>query len=261
MLFTLVLTVATSAATTNVAANADLSDAIANAADGDVLVLGGGTYTETTITIDKNLTIQGTGTVNGGSKDNPLFKIAAGKTVTFGGSVVYKTTADKSDGVYINGTGTTVNFKDSVRFEVKRHVYHDKTNSYNSTVTVVGSAYFKGNYAIAFEQGTTAAGKKTVTMSGGIFECNYGIVFNADGITAKATVTGGTINNNNACFYAANKGTGATTEITISGGTFTFTAFLAGAFTNAVPGIIVQIVLIPLLVMVLDNPKVIQLKE
>lgn len=47
----------------------------------------------------------------------------------------------------------------------------------------------------------------------------------------------------------------------ISGGTFTFTAFLAGAFTNAIPGIIVQIVLIPLLVMVLDNPKVIQLKE
>ena len=45
----------------------------------------------------------------------------------------------------------------------------------------------------------------------------------------------------------------------LSGGSFTFAAFVAGAFTNAIPGIIVQIVLIPLLVMVLDNPKVLKL--
>lgn len=218
MLFALVLTVAAGAETKNVASDADLAAAISGAADGDVLVLGGGTYNVGTITIDKNLTIQGTGTVNGGSADNPLFKIAAGKTVTFGGSVVYKTTADKSDGVYINGTGTTVNFTENVRFETKRHVYHDKTNSYNSTVTVAGSAYFKGSYAIAFEQGTTAAGTKTVTMSGGTFECNHGIVFNADYIDAKATVTGGTITNVDTCFYATNAN--GNTEITVSGGTF-----------------------------------------
>ena len=30
-----------------------------------------------------------------------------------------------------------------------------------------------------------------------------------------------------------------------SGGKFTFAAFLAGAFTNAVPGIILQIILVP----------------
>lgn len=41
----------------------------------------------------------------------------------------------------------------------------------------------------------------------------------------------------------------------ISGGAFTLTAFFAGAFTNAIPGIILQLVLIPVLVMVLDNPK------
>ena len=41
----------------------------------------------------------------------------------------------------------------------------------------------------------------------------------------------------------------------ISGGTFTFAAFLAGAVSNAVPGIVVQIVLVPVLVMFLDNPK------
>ena len=47
----------------------------------------------------------------------------------------------------------------------------------------------------------------------------------------------------------------------ISGGSFTFAAFLAGAITNAIPGIIVQIILIPILVMVLDNPKIIKFKD
>ena len=40
-----------------------------------------------------------------------------------------------------------------------------------------------------------------------------------------------------------------------SGGSFTFSAFLAGALLNAIPGIIVQITLIPILVMVLDKNK------
>jgi LytS/YehU family sensor histidine kinase len=39
----------------------------------------------------------------------------------------------------------------------------------------------------------------------------------------------------------------------ISGGSFTFSAFIAGAVTNAIPGIIVQIILIPILVMLLDK--------
>ncbi|MBR5233266.1 MAG: ECF transporter S component [Clostridia bacterium] len=47
----------------------------------------------------------------------------------------------------------------------------------------------------------------------------------------------------------------------INGGAFTFSAFLAGAFTNAVPGIILQIVLIPVLVMIIDNPKVIKNRD
>ena len=40
----------------------------------------------------------------------------------------------------------------------------------------------------------------------------------------------------------------------ITGGAFTFSAFLAGAFVNAIPGIAVQIVLVPLLVMTLEGP-------
>ena len=39
----------------------------------------------------------------------------------------------------------------------------------------------------------------------------------------------------------------------MNGGAFTFGAFLSGAFVNAFPGIIVQIVLIPILVMLCDN--------
>ncbi|MBR6650123.1 MAG: ECF transporter S component [Clostridia bacterium] len=47
----------------------------------------------------------------------------------------------------------------------------------------------------------------------------------------------------------------------LTGGSFTFAAFMSGAFTNAIPGIIIQILLIPILVMVLDNPKVLNLKD
>lgn len=47
----------------------------------------------------------------------------------------------------------------------------------------------------------------------------------------------------------------------INGGAFTFAAFLAGAITNAILGIIVQIILIPILVMVLDNSKILKFKD
>lgn len=41
----------------------------------------------------------------------------------------------------------------------------------------------------------------------------------------------------------------------ITGGEFGFAVFLAGAVTNAIPGIILQILLIPVLVMALDREK------
>ena len=43
----------------------------------------------------------------------------------------------------------------------------------------------------------------------------------------------------------------------VSGSPFTWAAFLAGAFTTAVPGIIVHIVLIPVLVLALQKAKLI----
>jgi hypothetical protein len=44
-----------------------------------------------------------------------------------------------------------------------------------------------------------------------------------------------------------------------SGGSFTFSAFLAGAVLNAIPGIIVQIILIPIVLIVIE--KTVKLKE
>ena len=50
-------------------------------------------------------------------------------------------------------------------------------------------------------------------------------------------------------------------SVGVSGGSFTFSAFLAGAIINAVPGIIVQIVLVPLLIIILENRKIFKIKE
>lgn len=41
----------------------------------------------------------------------------------------------------------------------------------------------------------------------------------------------------------------------ISGGRFTVSAFLTGALTNAIPGIILQIVIVPVLIMLIDTNK------
>ena len=45
------------------------------------------------------------------------------------------------------------------------------------------------------------------------------------------------------------------------GGSFTFAAFLAGAVTNAIPGILIQLVVIPILVALLDHPKLLKVRE
>ena len=46
-----------------------------------------------------------------------------------------------------------------------------------------------------------------------------------------------------------------------TGGAFTFSAFIAGAFTNALPGIVIQIILIPIIVMLTDGKKISKLKD
>ena len=44
----------------------------------------------------------------------------------------------------------------------------------------------------------------------------------------------------------------------VSGETFTLSAFLAGAITNAIPGIIVQIIIVPITVMLTESKKIIK---
>jgi flagellar motor component MotA len=41
----------------------------------------------------------------------------------------------------------------------------------------------------------------------------------------------------------------------LSGGTYTLAAFIASAFTGAIPGIVLQLVLIPPLVMLLERER------
>ena len=47
----------------------------------------------------------------------------------------------------------------------------------------------------------------------------------------------------------------------INGGGYTFSAFIAGTVTEAIPGIILQIAIIPVIVMILDNPKILKFKN
>ncbi len=51
------------------------------------------------------------------------------------------------------------------------------------------------------------------------------------------------------------------TLLGISGSHFTFSAFFAGAITNAIPGIILQIALVPALVIVLDHLRILRYKD
>ena len=47
----------------------------------------------------------------------------------------------------------------------------------------------------------------------------------------------------------------------LKGASFPFAAFLAGAVSNAAPGIVVQIVLIPVIVMLLDSVKILKVEK
>ena len=51
------------------------------------------------------------------------------------------------------------------------------------------------------------------------------------------------------------------TTLGLSGGTFTFEAFIAGAITNAVPGIILQIILVPFIVILLESSQILKNRE
>ena len=46
-----------------------------------------------------------------------------------------------------------------------------------------------------------------------------------------------------------------------AGGSFGFSAFIAGAFTNALPGIILQILLVPVIVMLLYDSKFLKMRD
>lgn len=56
-------------------------------------------------------------------------------------------------------------------------------------------------------------------------------------------------------------GAAQATFLGISGKAFTFSAFLAGALLNAIPGIIIQLILIPAVIFILDRTSLIPFKR
>ena len=56
-------------------------------------------------------------------------------------------------------------------------------------------------------------------------------------------------------------GVAMVTALGLNGGTFTFEAFIAGAITNAVPGIILQIILVPFVVILLESSQILKNRE
>ena len=207
MLFAALLTLTSNAATTTVTTADQFTSAVTNAAAGDTITVNGDITLSASLTVTKNLTINGTGTVTGAA---PIFTVNEGATLTLGGAVTYK---GEGVGVQINGNNTTVNFKENVRFEVTSHGYSESNNAWTSTVTVSDEAYIKSNWAIAFQNGGTgsAAVKKTVTITGGTFEGNHGVVFNCQGVTAQLNLSGLTINNVYSSVYVTNTGTSTLT--------------------------------------------------
>ena len=56
---------------------------------------------------------------------------------------------------------------------------------------------------------------------------------------------------------------GAATFVCIgaSGGSFTLAAFLAGALTGAIPGIVAQIILVPVIIILAENSKILKQRD
>ena len=56
-------------------------------------------------------------------------------------------------------------------------------------------------------------------------------------------------------------GSAMTVILGIGGGAFTFSAFASGAFVNAIPGIVLQLILIPFIMLILDKTKTVRFSK
>lgn len=133
-----------------------------NAADGDTIQLADGTYTETSITTNKTLTIMGTsadGTIiqasdsqpaGDGSDDSPdldIFKITGGKTVTFKNLTMQHGNTSNQ-----NGGAIFANYNSSVVIE-NCNFFHNYSNWHGGAVygdgpsTIIRNSSFENNTA------------------------------------------------------------------------------------------------------------------
>ena len=200
------------------------------------------------IVINKNITIYSYGgnyTVTNSNKNDSVFEVQSGKTLTLGGSSNTLTINAN------NGNQPTVDVKSGSIFYLKSGA--TLSNSYSTSVLNMGTTYIQGGTITGGERGylsdtprTTGDGftkakhyngsgiynKGTLNISSGTISNNYtwmlGTIFNG----GKLTMTGGTISGNKAHYgagiYNAAGVSGYNGSLNITGGSFTNNSTING---------------------------------
>lgn len=200
------------------------------------------------IVINKNITIYSYGgnyTVTNSNKNDSVFEVQSGKTLTLGGSSNTLTINAN------NGNQPTVDVKSGSIFYLKSGA--TLSNSYSTSVLNLGTTYIQGGTITGGERGylsdtprTTGDGftkakhyngsgiynKGTLNISSGTISNNYtwilGTIFNG----GKLTMTGGTISGNKAHYgagiYNAAGVSGYNGSLNITGGSFTNNSTING---------------------------------
>lgn len=165
-----------------------------------------------TLTIDKNLTITGTGNLTA-TTGASLFVVQNGAKLTIGGSATYNYNAK---GIVIGEGGGHVVITDTVRFTTTSGsqngaAVYDELGNVNTTVEILKSN--KGaptleskGWTIDFEgaDDTPYATTKKVYITGGTFTGSHNIVYNVGGVTADVYVNGATFTATSQVVYINN---------------------------------------------------------
>ena len=208
-----------------------VTDAAAAANDGDTLNITG-TCNEANITVDKNLTFTGNGTINAQQQDRVLTNDGADLTLTgsltlTGGQAFGNFPTDRGGGIYNNGGTVTLTGDATITGNEARFgggIYNldggtvglignatisnnEATNAGGGidnfgTVTLKGDATITGNRDVSFGGGISNRSGGTVTLNGGTISSNEAVdgggIYNGSG--GKVTLTGGSITGNEAKF-------------------------------------------------------------
>ncbi len=177
------------------------------------------------VTINKDMTIQGSGTVTATST---IFVITASCELTLGGSVAYDNTGSTANsGISVESDNVTVNFKDSVSFTTQKRTIYDTaavTAAGTTKVNVYGSGCkFNAKAHHGFNFGDNGKGAVEIYIEGGEFKAGTSnLCFNTEAGKVTVTVLGGKFEASANTFYVLNRAADFTA--TISNGEFDPTA-------------------------------------